>query len=81
MFSVRCKLCAFINTAVVYTDCARVYMYAILSCAKYQIPRRVRKHTFIYTKSLPANFQFFKPSGKEWKGKVSDHAHWKFHVL
>ena len=61
MLSVKCKLCAFRNTAVTHTDYIHVNTYAIIACKKLQRTRRARKHTFTYTKKGALKFSISSP--------------------
>ena len=54
------KLYAFISTAVMYANYGHACMYAVLACTKQQHAQRVCKCTFMYTKKMQTNFQFFK---------------------
>lgn len=55
MYTVKCKLCVFINTTIVYTDCIHAYTYPALACTKY-----THKHTFTYIKKSAHTFSIFQ---------------------
>ena len=71
MFSLKCKLCAFINTTKTYVDYVRAYRCAVLACTKEQCTRRVHKHIFTYTKKRARKFSFFPGLSTHLLGKGS----------
>ena len=65
MFSVKCKLCAFINISVMYkglhAQFAIAYTFVILACALYSI-HNVHPNKLLCTwENMHTNFQYFKP--------------------